>query len=693
MTVRALAALALVAAAALSGCVDAPSGIPPVNKPPHVTITSGPRADSTSFYAVPIQWDAWDDDGRIAYSLYCVDNVDSAWIKTTEFNTTLVVSATDSVRTSADGYHTFYVKCVDNEGMESPVAQVSFNARTIAPQTRILFPIAIAQGQGYNAPLVGGPSMLLRWTGIDIDGVQHRAPTAYLFKRLVIPANYLGDVGRTAELLARDTDPWERIEATSDTLQRQFNDLVGTDGVRFWVFALKAIDEAGATERGYLPAHNLFFFAAYTARQGPALNVFSLNLGTFDWQGAGRDSAQYGFDAALNIVWLADPGISGATINGYRWGVDVVDPQDDRDPGWAIGWNRSVTSITGLVFRDRQSPLHDIYIQARDSDGAITTGVIRLSLVQFTGERDVLWVDDAYDISATGVLASEKEHHDAAVRILSGALAQLNRPAVVDTSQCFPVYIDPLFRTPPRLGDLMKYKIVVWSVSFPPGVALWDVTSTRSGRTRIRPNQIASYLDAGGVLVLTGTTAVRATIDPVPTFSPISTPLRTGRGNFAADYWHVADQVSFARDTPKRHGLLAMRPTPWAETHGIPGGGGFPKLEFDAARWYRIAETGRVGAEFMTGTFRPNAGDDVQQLYLSTMAGGSSGPFASDLNNKCNAFLYRAAPRDPAREDWAYQVAYFSVPLVDMKPDQMTGAFANLFYEILQDKKYARLGD
>src|SRR5207247_1040708 len=138
------------------------------------------------------------------------------------------------------------------------------------------------------------------------------------------------------------------------------------------------------------------------------------------------------------------------------------------------------------------------------------------------------------DFGATGLLPTEGYHHVTALAELSGALEALGRPSVVDTFQCYPVYIDPGLRVPPRIGDLAHYKVVVWDTGSPPGTTLFDVTSTAVGRGRTRPNQIATYLDAGGVLIVTGVACVRATITPVPTRSPISTALIPGRGNFAA---------------------------------------------------------------------------------------------------------------------------------------------------------------
>jgi hypothetical protein len=190
-------------------------------------------------------------------------------------------------------------------------------------------------------------------------------------------------------------------------------------------------------------------------------------------------------------------------------------------------------------------------------------------------------------------------------------------------------------------------------------------------------------------LIVTGIACVRATVDPVATVSPIGpNTLGAGRGNFAADYWHVSDRVAFATGDPMRNGLLGETPTAWAVSHGVPGGGGFPALEFDNVAWSRIAQTGRFGAETVVGAYTLDPGDELDPLYTFVAAGGNSGPFRSSFHGAVNMQLFRKAPRDRAVEDWAYQVAWLSLRLTDMKHDQVTGMLTNLLWEILHDKKY-----
>lgn len=684
---RGFALMAVVGCGILAGCGSGtPNGVAPGNQAPHVEITSSPAPHSTSYYSVPIYWRAWDDDGKVAYCLYSIDTQDTVWTKTTEFTASIVFAASGPDNTQ---WHTFYVKSVDDQGRESAPAELTFNARTIAPQSRAVFPGSVAQGNGYNSSVSGGPALLIRWTGIDPDGVKRTTPVGYQFKRLRIPNTLIGNVARAGQLLDDPATPWQYIPSTTDTVEMNFHDLVPRDqAVQFWVFAWRAVDEAGAVEATYSAGRNLFFYGAYASRQGPVLTLSSLNLGSFEWAGIGRDSAQYVFDHALSLAWSGDAGISGATITGYRWGVDVTDINNTNDAGWATGFSRAMTSLTGLIFRDHTSPIHDIVVQVQDSNGAITSGVLRLTLAAFTGEKDVLWVDDVYDVRAAGYQPNEREHHDHSVGALQQAMQTLGRSTQIDTFDCYPVFVDPLYRVPPKLADMCRYKFVVWEVGTPPGTTFSDIVAVRIGRARTTPNPLSSYLDAGGSLVICGYAATRATMTPIPTAPPSGAGLLApGRFNFAADYWHMCDEISWAKGDVARNGFQGADPTDWAVHHGIPGLGGFPRMQFDHTRWYNLPVTGRVGAEVASGRFALRAGDRLDPLYTYDAANGDPGPSGSNLQGKLTGFLYHAAPRTP-EETWAYQVAWISAQPIDMEQEGLSGMFANLFYEMLQDKKY-----
>ncbi len=639
--------LCWLAAFAVSGCQHGtPTGLEPRNEPPHVEITSSPVANSTSFYSVPIYWRAWDDDGRVMYSEYAVDTQDTVWTRTSQFSASLVFSATGANQTE---WHTFYLRAVDDRGMHSPVVELSFNARTIAPQSRALFPVAVAQGNGYNSLVSGGPALLIRWSGTDADGVTRKTPVGYRFARLRIPNSLIGNPAGAAKLLDDPSTQWQYLPSPTDTMEVSYRDLVsGDQAVQYWVFAWRAVDEAGAVEPAYVAGRNLFFYGAYISRQGPALTVNSVNLGTFEWAGVGRDSAQYVFDHQLNLTWTADAGITGAVIAGYRWGVDVVDIGNKNDPGWATGFTRSLLGINGLVFRDRTAAIHDIVIQVQDSNGAITTGVLRLTLAAFTGEKDILWVDDVNDIRAAGIQPSDDEHRRHSLGALRLAMNTLGRSTAIDSFTTMPVSYDPLYHVAPPLADMCRYKFVVWEVGIPgssPGVAFTDFVATRIGQARIRPNPLSSYLDAGGSMVIMGYSAVRATMTPIPTNPPTSANLLApGRYNFAADYMHMCDQISWAKTDANRNGFQGADPTDWAKVHGIPGGGGFPRLQFDKERWYGLPATGRVGAEVAVGRFALRPGDELDPLYTLRQQ-RRPWPQLVEQGKALCGYLHRAAPR------------------------------------------------
>ena len=56
---------------------------------------------------------------------------------------------------------------------------------------------------------------------------------------------------------------------------------------------------------------------------------------------------------------------------------------------------------------------------------------LKLSLVEFQFDRDVLWVDDDLEGQGAGSFVGPVEHHNYMVNTLSQALAALGRPAQV----------------------------------------------------------------------------------------------------------------------------------------------------------------------------------------------------------------------------------------------------------------------
>jgi hypothetical protein len=92
-------------------------------------------------YTVTLSWVGWDNDGFVDHFLYAIDDT-TEWIETTASQRSFMFAA-DSLREGEEfgRWHTFWIKAVDDRHAQSVPAYLTFDARTIAPSTRILYPV------------------------------------------------------------------------------------------------------------------------------------------------------------------------------------------------------------------------------------------------------------------------------------------------------------------------------------------------------------------------------------------------------------------------------------------------------------------------------------------------------------------------------------------------------------------------
>lgn len=717
-----VAACAVVASVAVlagvgTGCGGNKTGVLRPNLAPHIQLTTGPVSRSTEFYSIPFSWSAYDVDGTVDSFQYTVDTIDTTWTGTSEHTQSVIFRAStlaDSAAGLFTDWHTFYVKAIDNLGAESDPAFVTFNAKTIAPVTRFTSPTRVKDGDGFNSPIVGGPSIRLQWIGIDADGVKSKRPVAYYLTRLQTDSNNSGRWSNSDSLAYfltgkgafRGFIPQTFYTTRLDTT---FNDLASVGQRKNWIFGIQAVDEAGAVEPRFLGPYdgaggNAFFFQAQGNLQGPALGVFSVAIGFFTAQGISRDSSQYVFDRPIDLVWGADASEYGAEIDGYRWGVDVQDITNDADPGWGSGWTKGLTSVSGIKFTDHTAALHDIIVQARDTNGNVTTAIIRLTLVEFPLDQDALFVDDRKDedrLAGNGRNPTDPEHQGFMTQVIGQALTDLGRQPKVDL---FNTYPDPneLTTFQPKLTDLAHYRTVVWDAGSAAGGQgqYFYMVSVIPGVGPLSANVLAIYLEAGGNLILNGFRPIGQTVQvnggPTNNYPLTSTGvLQSGDHNFALDYLHVQPPIytTASVNGSTSDGLAAALPTAYARSHGF--GAGFPPLELDGERWYKIAFTeatppkasGPISYEGWSQVPATEDGDFVAPLYTAKTVGGPTGSQRGTLDGRYIGQMFKRRPRTTS-EDWQYQVYFVTFPLYYYKADGVTGFLTNAFYDILNDKKW-----
>ena len=683
-------ALAILAALVFGSCGGTPRGSFVPNKPPHIELTGGPRPGGTDFYSVAFQWNAWDDDGQVDHFLFTVDTVDTTWTRSDQHEATLIfrtpVRETDR---TFSGWHTFYVKAVDRAGAESEIASRTFNATTVAPSTFAVRPARVQSGDGVSSPLSGGPTLRLQWDGTDPDGVLHSKPVAYDIVRVQAEGNVAGNWSKARDLCTGPTAIVERVPG--DSTGRIFRDLTPPAKNVFWLFWVRAIDEAGAEEQwpsrpGQWPGY-FFFYFAHANVQGPAMTLSSAALGSFESQGQSADYTQYVFNRPITLQWEADASEYGGDVEGYRWGVDVNDTDNPADPGWASGWDRGIRSFSGLVFRDRMAPVHSLVVQARDSNGGITTAVVVVSFIEFPLDRDVLFVDDESETSGRGFNPTDAEHHAFMLQALADACIAIGRPQTVPLFSVFRDQTKADAVYPPTIADLAHYRVVVWDAGRPPvSNSLYNMTASSPSRPADHLNPLSLYLEAGGSLLLSGTSGARSTVREVMSGQTSIGP-SNGLGpklkNFAYDYWHLPARVRFSYQNLQLNGFRGANPT--AEGAAL----GLSALHYDDARWYQFAGTGVGNTEALDNlsTAYAQAGDRILPLYTFVSAAGKTGSGGSVLQGLVNAQLFQRAPGIPT-EDHAFQVAYFGFPLYLCPRQEVTQTMSAVLREFFHDRKW-----
>ncbi len=412
-------------------------GVISPNALPSVTISQSPaRGDTTGTYAYELSWAGFDSDGRVVAFDYIVDpptqsGADTAWTRTTENRRTFQFRS-DSVGAGADAaglararrYHTVVVRCIDDRGGISPIEYASFTSTTIAPTVSI-------QSPKPSALLVRrlAPSLSIRWTGQDLDGTQSQRPITYRW------------------ILLRDTPelPLTVIAANPDSLRRRdaptfeaWNEVSGsTESVvlrdlspgQDYVFAIVAIDEAGA----YSPVFNantnlLFFTVEVTGDLGPQLTIqtpgfaYQFPSGGVFIESRFVPKVEVAAGTATPITWSAIVP-SGGFIRGYRWALDL-DQLDDETPRSdeahdLAHWSQWTTSTAATLPAISPPPgvpteTHIFYLEAEDDVGLVSIVSMWITAVRPIFDRPLLIIDDT-------ALAADMSGANSCVRAPSGA--------------------------------------------------------------------------------------------------------------------------------------------------------------------------------------------------------------------------------------------------------------------------------
>jgi len=554
------------------------------NQPPSVELITSPVEGETASYSIEIAWTGTDPDGLVQRFEFAVDppsafteeeiawggtdvtsdpisgvggdpdttritklvngaRVSFDWIHTTRTSHRFVFQTDEAESTSAGGdkvptgrftgMHAIYVRAVDNDEAVSIPHHVAFTAETVAPEAEVTRP---AVGTGV---LSTGPRVVVEWNGTDPDGP---APVGYLYKLLRVdtldpppPLLY-----SAPSLLFDEGGDWTYLDAG----ERQVDLDLAPYGQ--YLFGVRAVDEAGAEEPFLDFGRNAFKLQASPDAKYPTLTLSCL-AGTFTFTGptvASSPRVQFPANAFLycNVTCTAET--YGETCGDMRWGLDLADL--DLDEGWSP-WSRTF-ELPPIMFP--KAGIHVLYVQARDDLGNVTLGSLILDLVEFTLDRDILWVDDSFD----DYFPRDAQHDDfwrTRFADYPGTIGDLQEiQAFGDGDKVAPHAID--------VATLARYKLVVWETR---GSGFNGETSLAKS---VAQGSLPFYLIGGGKLWLGGRASVgAATPDESGLRSDLNYPKALEPGAFTWDYLKLhTPRVDNDRGMNPDNNLLVLHPYP-----------------------------------------------------------------------------------------------------------------------------------
>jgi len=114
--------------------------------------------------------------------------------------------------------------------------------------------------------------------------------------------------------------------------------------------------------------------------QAPTLTVNEASRGSWEFTGIGTpvvlNETAGVTGAVFDFSWSATPG-GGTAITDYRYGWDLLDPNDDADPGWSA-WGSTLSAPTRTFF----TGTHVLTVEARNDLGEIARGTIQIAVSQ-----------------------------------------------------------------------------------------------------------------------------------------------------------------------------------------------------------------------------------------------------------------------------------------------------------------------
>ncbi|MDH4036352.1 MAG: hypothetical protein OEX18_03400 [Candidatus Krumholzibacteria bacterium] len=538
----------LLSVVAIAACSESGGGEAYENQPPQVWLSAAPPEGSVSKYTVKLYWGGWDPDGEIRYYQYLVtdnktgvfdpmDLENGEWLTVVANDSTFTFTADSLVnpnttKLSAEFVrsHTFFIRAVDERGLKSEYAYRSFTSRTLSPEVIIDVPKA-SGGSAADVP----PIATFRWRATDyVDDLNSKQDPESVQYVLKSTAPFGGNFIATLDYLR---SPASRVD-WSDWI---YYKLPGDSGKSWttspqdfgtYMLAVRAKDEAGAITPVLDERYNARRVRVSTRTTGPLFYCSNIYMGSVSTTVCNTPATILDIPAGVGLDFrlTATADSYGGLVSGYRYGWDITDLDDPEQ--WEVDFTPFViTDDLGRV--TAKTPARSFFFgthvftaEVIDNSGYCSRVEVKVNIVQFSLERNVLVVDDFSADNEVlqagwtnplgrGILPSDAEHDAFWLSMMDNVLGFDPTLDMVATQLGSNI----------PLTKLANYKSIIWSVYG--DVATREATklpelyryilhrsssgaSTASGK--VTPNLIALTMAAGGHILIAGQQPVQNVI-------------------------------------------------------------------------------------------------------------------------------------------------------------------------------------
>jgi hypothetical protein len=545
---RLLVLLVLSAVVAMAACSDSTNDTAYGNQAPQVWLSAAPPEGSVSKYLVKLYWGGWDPDGEIShYEYYITDNKsgvfdpadlpEDGWYNVVANDSSFTFSADSLVNPNTGDLasafvrsHTFFIRAIDDEGLRSDYAYRSFTAFTLSPEVQIDVPRR-TNGGSASVPAIA----TFRWHATDyVDNLNTRQDPESVQYVLKSTAPFGGDFNKTLAYLRTpaslpDWSDWVYYRAPQDS-GKFWTTPVQDYGT--YMLAVRAKDEAGAITPVLDEAHNARRIQITSRNTGPFFTLSNIYMGAVSTTVCTTPATILDIPAgvALDFRLAASADSYGGIVSGYRYGWDISDLEDPDQ--WEVDFTPFTTtddegrSTAGTPSRAFFYGTHVFTCEVVDNSGYCSRIEVKVNIVQFTLERNILVVDDFApdndpqqagwnNAAGRGVLPSDAEHDAFWVDMMSNVQGFDPTLDMIATVQGNTV----------PLTKLANYKSIVWSVfgdvatrdaNRLPELYRYIVHRSSSGTVtssgKVTPNLMALAMAAGAHILIAGTQPVQNVI-------------------------------------------------------------------------------------------------------------------------------------------------------------------------------------